>query len=173
MGFTRLRSLNLGNVLTGRLVPTADRLRDLGTRFGLRRCEVRIVRTRWTRGVRFKGEEEVITQAVLLPNPKVMDLGSLRFVNEPGGLMEDCQIEVREISGRYTEDFLRGLGEGGTAVPDDESVYYEIEFFQGGSSNVLRRFVLAGAPSYNPGALQWVVKLRRAQGERQRDGSTR
>ncbi len=170
---TSLTSLDLQKTIAGRFVKVGDSLRNLNTKFGVRRCIVRQVRTKWSGGARWRGEEAVLSEVELLPNPKVVDLSTLREVVSSTALMEAGQVVVDEISGTYTEDFLRGL-DGRGEIPEDESFYYEIEFRSVGSaSNPRRRFVVASNPNYVADDVRWVLTLSAAQGNRLRDGSPR
>ena len=170
---TSLDGLNLANTLAQKFVGVGDSLRDLNTKFGVRRCSVRLIFTKWSGGKRHHGEEAVYSTVTLLPNPKVVDLSTLREVVTASALTEQGLVAVDEISGTYTEDFLRGL-DGRGAIPEDESFYYEIEFHSVGSpSNVKRRFTLASNPNYVADDVRWMLTLTAAQGSRGRDGTTR
>ena len=170
---TSLSTLDISKTLAQKFVKVGDSLRNLNTRFGVRRCTVRQVRTKWSGGKRWNGEEAVISEVELLPNPKVVDLATLREVVSATALTESGQVMVDELSGTYTEDFLRGI-DGRGQIPEDENFYYEIEFRSVGSSNgIKRRFVLASNPNYVADDVRWVLSLSAAQGGRQRDGSTR
>lgn len=172
--FTRLSPLSFQRTLARRFIPLADSLRDLLTFFGLRAYQVRLVRTQWTGRRRGAGEEQVIEETLLEPTPKIGDLTSLTEVLQPGGIDEIGTLEVSQISGRYTEDQLRGLGPGGEDIPPDQQFYWEIEFFKtDGEGNVRRRFYVRGTPNYYPGRLQWVVRLERSHEDRDRDGTPR
>jgi hypothetical protein len=170
---TSLTSLDLTRTIAGRFVKVGDSLRDLNTKFGVRRCIVRQVRTKWSGGRRWSGEEAIVSEVELLPNPKVVDLSTLREVVSSTALTEAGSVVVDELSGTFTEDFLRGIDERG-AIPEDESFYYEIEFKSATTGpGVKRRFTLASNPSYVADDVRWVITLNAAQGGRQRDGSPR
>lgn len=171
--FTLLGS-DIRNTLARKLISVADRLRDLQTRFGLRPYIVRIIRTKWTGGIRGVGEEIITHQRDILPTPKVSDMASLAQIVQPIGLDEVGSLQLAEISGRYTEDELRGLDHEGVGPEPDEQVFYEIEYpNQNGGPSERRRFFARSAPMYNAGRVEWVVTLERAHEGRDRTGDLR
>lgn len=156
------------------LVGTADDLRDLYTRFGLRPYRVRIIRTRWTGGSRGVGEEYLTWSLEIAPTPLVSDLTSLQEVLQPVGLDEVGSLQLSEVSGRFSDENLRGLDVDGTPPADDEQVFYEIEFPRAdGKPGEKRRFFLRSAPHYRADSFEWVVTLERAQENRDRRGGLR
>jgi hypothetical protein len=168
--------LPLCGTLARTLVPVADSLRDLFTTFGLRPYVVNIVRTRWSSGKRGVGVEVVQPNPIaLLPTPLLTDMSAVTEVNTPIGLDEFGEVLVQQISGRYTDDFLRGLDRDGRPPEPDEQVYYEVEFPPPceGREGQRRRFVIKGAPMYFAGRFQWHVRLERARQDRARSGDPR
>lgn len=158
------------STLARRLVPVADRLRNLNTRFGLRPYVVRQVRTRWSGGEQGVGAEVVEDECALLPTPKVESMDGLSEILQPIGLDENGSLRVTEISGSYSEDDLLGLVDG-KDPEEGQQIYYEIEFMQAnGAPSVRRRFTLAGAPVYKPDEFQWVVTLAKSISNRERNG---
>lgn len=156
------------------LIPVADSIRDLRTQFGLRPYVVRIVRTKWTFDERGGGVEFVLNEFVLLPTPKVSDLSGLMEIASSVGLDETGGVFLSEVSGRITEDQLRGLDTDGSPVPEDEQVYYEIEFQSPSNRpNARRRFALRSAPTYLAGKFQWQFRLEKANEDRSRSGEPR
>jgi hypothetical protein len=152
----------------------ADSLRDLRVQFGLRPYLVRIIRTKWTDDERGDGGEFVLNEFPILPTPRVSDLTALTEVVNPVGLDEIGSILLTEVSGRYTEDQLRGLDIDGSPVPDDEQVYFEIEFPRPDSRpGERRRFFLRSAPNYLPDQFQWQIRLEQAHEGRSRTGEPR
>lgn len=173
-GFTVLTDSEFQRTVVSKLIPTVDTLRDLNSQFGLRPYRVRIVRTRWSDGVRGRGAEYITGEMEILPVPKVEDLSAIAEVLQPIGLDEVGGIRVSEISGRYTEDHLRGRDFDGVAVADDEQVFWEVEFLRSDSRpGERRRFNLRGLPYYDASKLQWIVMLERARGDRTRAGELR
>lgn len=169
--FTLLTGLAQSKTLIGKLQPTADRLRDLTTRFGLRPYVVRLVRTAWTGGARGFGSEYVVGELTLLPVPKVSEIGAMeRAMLEPG-LAEQGSIRVSRISAdRYTENDLKGYDAAGNPPGPEEQFFYEIEFATKTGAGVLRRFQLVGVPEYKPGRLCWNVTLARSHDDREANG---
>ena len=173
-GFTRLTTTTAAATLARRFIPLADQLRPLLTVYGLRAYSVMIVRTRWSGGERGIGTESMVSEMRLEPTPKLGDLTSLTETLHSIGIDEVGTVDLTQISGRYTEEQLRGLESGEDELPRDEQVYYEAEFFRtDGGPSTHRRFCLRGTPNYAPGKLSWGVRLERAHEDRTRDGDVR
>lgn len=164
-GFTVHNAEEFGNTLGQKLIKTVDRLRDQHTRFGLRPYVVKIIRVRWTGGERNFGEAIVVREDVLLPTPRVQDLASLRDVLDMVGQQEAGELRVSEISGRFSEGFLRGVDAEGDPISPDESVFWAIEFTgQGRGGHVERRwFQPSSVPVYSADRFEWALSLARAQ----------
>ncbi len=172
--FTDPTTLDLKRTLAQQLIPVADSIRDLHTRFGLRPYKVRVVRVRWSGGMRGHGTPHVASTMDLLPTPLVQDLTTLTEILQPIGLDEVGTISVAEISGRFTDDDLRLQSKNGVPPGPDEEVFYEIEFPQpDGGPSVKRRFFLRGAPYYSAGRFQWSIRLEKANEDRSRRGDPR
>lgn len=166
--------MNLRNTLAQKLIPVADSIRNLNTRFGLRPYKVRIVRVRWSAGVRGRGVPDVVDELDLLPTPIVQDLNTLTEILTPVGLNEVGVVSVAEISGRFTDDQLRFLSKDGVEPGPDEEVFYEIEYPEPDrGTSVKRRFYLRGAPYYAAGQFQWRLRLIKADEDRDRIGDPR
>lgn len=170
--FTEASASQLKGTLARRFVPLADSLRDMLTKFGLRPYVVRVVRIQWSGGRRGVGVPSVVSSESLLPTPKVMGLDGLTEFIQPVGMDEIGGIEVTRISGRYTEEQLRGFDPAtGDGIPKDTEFFYEVEYPQpGGAPPVKRRFYPSAAPTYYPGKLQWTVRLEKAHEDRSRNG---
>lgn len=172
--FTDLRPGDFPKTLAGRLICTADNVRDLYTRFGLRPYKVRIIRTRWTGGRRGQGEEFITHERPIRPTPLLADLGAISQIVNPIGLDEVGGVQLSEITGTFTDDDLRGLDSAGTPPEPDEQVFYEIEFPRSdGQPGERRRFFLGAAPMYQADQFQWIVRLERAHEGRDRRGDLR
>jgi len=172
--FTKLTAECFDKSLARSLVCTVDSLRDLYTSFGLRPYLVRIIRTKWSGGRRGAGQESVYREMLLEPTPRVMDLDGLTEILQPVGLDEVGGINVDQISGRYSEDELKGAIPDGDPIDKDENVFYEIEFPQpDGRPNIRRRFLLRSAPFYEADNYQWGVRLERSHEDRSRQGEPR
>lgn len=172
--FTSLKTGEQKNTLAHKLIPVADRLRDLHTKFGGRTYKVKIIRTKWSGGRRGIGEEYVTSELIILPTPLVVDLSSLQEVLTPVGLNEVGSVQINEISGRFSEEQLRGLDSNGVEIPNDEQVYYEIEFprIRDGKSPIRRRFIISQAPNYSPYSFQWRITLSKVDEDRNALGET-
>jgi len=165
MGYTVPDARMLRASLGQKLVPVVDGARDIATKLGLRPYVVRLVWTRWSEGARGEGSEIVAKTEVLTPIPKSPDLSDLSTVVGAGGEEEQGSIRVNGISGRYSENFLKGCDEEGNPPADDVSFYWEVEFPLAGSGKVVRRFSVRGVPVYLAGSLQWAVDLERVHAE--------
>lgn len=173
-GFTKATPQIVKRSIANKLIRIGDKLRDLNTRFGVRRYNVRILRTVSDGEQRGAGVETVLSELLLLPTPKISDMSGLRAVLNLSGLDEVGDIQLSEVSARFTEDQLRGYGEDGAPPAKNENVYYEIEFVRtDGRDSDRRRFVVATAPNNVPDNVEWVISLKRARGDRLRDGSVR
>jgi len=169
-GFFKVTSKSLPNTLARKLIPVADRLRNLYSVFGLRPYVVRTVRTQWSSGIRNQGVEQVIESVDILPTPLLSDLTGVIELNTAIGLDESGEVMVSQISGRYTEDQLRGFDPTGQQLEKDQSFYYEIEFPLRGDSE-RRRFIIKAAPMYHSDLFSWTIKLERQRPDRSRNGT--
>lgn len=166
--------MNLRSTLAQKLIPVADNIRNLNTRFGVRPYKLRVVRVRWSGGRRGRGVPSIEHEMDILPTPMVQDLSTLTEVVNPIGLDETGVVGVSEISGRFTEDQLRLATDAGDPPDPDEEVFYEIEFPQSADkSSIRRRFYLRGAPYYDAGRFQWQLRLEKANEDRARNGDPR
>ena len=159
--------------VAGCLGPVVDRIRDLYACLGVRRYVVRLVKTRWTGGERGDGVEEVVSETVLVPIPRVSDVSNMSATNTAVGEVEMGQLTVSEISTRYTEDELMGRGPAGEPIADDENFYWEVEFVgRNDPMPMKRRFTTNSPPNLTPDKFQWSIKLTRAIEDRSRSGQT-
>lgn len=171
---TDIAGADYQNTVARRLVPTADRLRNLLTRFGLRPYKVRMVVVRWSEGFRGRGVPNVLSVVDMLPTPAVLSLDGVTQVVNPVGEQEEGTISLSEISGCYTEEQLRGQGPQGEPIPPSDEFFYEIEWPKpNGMASVKRRFNVRGAPAYQADNFQWTVRLERSLGDRNRAGKPR
>src|SRR5258708_7147556 len=147
------------------LIPVGGAVRDLNARFGMRPYVTRWVFTSWSGGARGVGEEFMVgTPENILPPPLLLDLQTLTPVVSPIGLSEQGGVLLTEVSGCYTEEQLRGAASDGSAVPADQSFYYEVEFLRAdGAPGEKRRFSVDGVPVYMPDDVQWQVRVARAR----------
>lgn len=155
------------------LVKPADSLRNLLTVLGVRPYVVRMVYTRYSGGARGIGEESVVSCDAILPTPLILSLDGLSRIVSVVGADEQGGVLLTEVSGCYTEDQLRGLGDGGAELPPDQSFYYEVEFLSMQPQGERRRFSQSGVPEYVPDQYGWRMRLERAQRDRTRAGAPR
>ena len=168
--FTTLDRSGFAATLGQKLIPVVDSVRDLATRLGTRPYRVYLVVTKWAEGERGLGVEEVLRVTEILPVPKVASMDGLALQLQTIGIDEIGSVRVSEISGRYTEDQLRGNASDGTPVHADENFYWEIVFLRTDGEQPRRRFLPRGLPSYDPTRIQWTASLVRASRDRDRDG---
>jgi hypothetical protein len=173
-GFTVSTPALLKQSLAQKLIPVADKVRNLYTDFGARPYRVRFVRSRWTAGRRGAGIETIVSTMEILPTPKVVDLNTLAEVVTPIGTTEIGLVQLQQVSGRYTEEMLTGVDPDGNPVGDGDDAYYEIEFFRrDGRESDKHRFALAAAPYYFATKFQWNITLDAQIEKRRRDGTPR
>lgn len=164
----------LAHSLGRALIFPVDKIRDLNTRLGLRPYIVRWIYTRYSGGARGIGEESVIVDERVLPTPLILDLSGVAEIVTAAGADEQGGVMLTEFSGCYTEEKIRGLGDGGESIPADQAFYYEIEFLRAdGVRGERRRFVISGVPEYSADDYTWRIKLARSRPDRQRNGATR
>jgi hypothetical protein len=169
--FTKVSGQQIIGSLARKFVPLADSLRDLFTKFGLRPYTVKMVRVAWSGIERGVGMPQVESETLIEPTPKITDFTALQEVLQPVGLDEIGGILVSEISGRYTEDELRGLKPGETEIPPNVEFFYEIEYPRADNGPVTkRRFFPRSAPAYESGALQWSLRLEKTAENRALNG---
>lgn len=152
------------------LVPVADAVRDLKVQLGLVPYRVSMVRVKWSGRRRGLGEPAVVGVFEILPTPVATDLSALTDIVQTIGREEQGSIMLTKISGRYTEDQLRGYDFDGQPIAEDEQVFWEIEFLGTGDK---RRFVSTSAPSWLPKTFEWTMRLEKAVENRDRDGGLR
>lgn len=169
--FTVINDRQASKTLARRFIPLADSLRDMLSSFGLRSYTVTVVKVEWTGRRRGVGTPVTISEEVISPTPKLAAFDALQEVIQSAGLEEVGSIELSQISGRYTEEQLRGFTEEGDPLPDNVDFFYEVEFFpHNGGPSFRRKFVPRSAPTYFPGRLQWTMRLERAVDDRLRNG---
>ncbi len=168
--FTEVSSSQAKKTLARGFIGLADSLRDMLTRFGLRTYKVTIVKVEWSGNRRGRGTPQVVSELVVLPTPKISAVDSLSEIVQSGGGLESGTLELTQISGRFSEEQLRGLGSDGEAIPPNQEFFYEIEFFPHEGPSVKRRFIPSGPPAYYPGRLGWSIKLARSYDNRDRNG---
>lgn len=141
------------------------------------------------------GEPTLLCEVELLPTPDVGSLGGIQKSQDAVGLTERGSVTVTQVSARYSEDYLMGLVSPFRDEKFPDSLRPGVDFFweirEDRSSSfvapgyagapdqlpgsaltpVRRRFHVAATPDRDSSTFQWVVQLRRADGERGRDGS--
>lgn len=166
----------LCSTLARDLIATVDSIRDLNTQFGLRPYVVSLVKTRWSGSKRGVGAEELVADPItLLPTPRISDMSGVAEITTAVGLDEFGEVILSEVSGSYTEDFLRGADSEGRPPAADENFFYEIEFPPActGGEGDRRRFFIRSAPMYFADRFQWNLRLERQRQDRTRAGDLR
>lgn len=157
--------------LVKELTPTVDAVRDIHTQLGTRGYIVKVVRTVWSGGERGVGVEQVMWEKHILPTPLISDVKAVRQELLSIGTQEMGEVQVSEISPRYTEDDLMGRESDGSPVPKDQVVYWEIQDDIGNpNGSTRRRFTPIAAPFRDPTQFEWSIQLVRARGDRTRAG---
>lgn len=172
-GFTDPRTQNLRTTLARSLVPCVDAIRNLYTCFGVRSYTVSLVRTQWSGGFRGSGVEAVLSEEVILPTPRVSSLNGVEQLAQSAGLLESGTLRVDQISPRFAEDALQGLGAGGASIPEDQNFYWEVTVLFPDGSQRRRRFFPKVVPNLDMMKFEWQVTLEKAADDRGRDGSPR
>jgi hypothetical protein len=168
--FTEVTDKQAAKTLARGFIPLADSLRDLLTRFGLRTYSVKAIKVEWTGRRRGVGAPTIISEELISPTPKLTAFDALQEVIQTAGLEEVGSIELSQISGRYSEEQLRGFTDAGDPLPDNVEFYYEVQFFPHTGPSFRRKFMVRSAPTYFPGRLQWTLRLEKAVDDRQRNG---
>lgn len=138
------------------------------------------------------GRPVLLREVEILPTPLVSSLTSISKDADAVGATERGTITVSQISASFSEDFLTGLAcpfveDGREGLLPGVEFFYEIRenraagFIDPGfvgqagrtqeAEPTRRRFAVVGVPERMPDRFEWVVNLRRADGERDRDGS--
>lgn len=175
-----LRNDELDRTLAAKLIPIVDRIRQLNTRFGTRSYRVFLVHVQWSGLRRGAGTPQELSRVEILPTPACADLDSVSEVLRPQGRTEEGGLSVTEISGKYSEDDLRGLTPDLIDVTNPRTLLPNVEFFwevvearSASPAPVRRRFTLGAAPSLSKDTIQWRVQLMRQDYDRSRTGAIR
>lgn len=181
-----------------RFAPTADRLRQIVTNFGLRPYRVWLVWTRWSGTERGVGKEKEVVRLEILPTPKIANLDtSIRYQMISAGYLPTGSIMVSNISALLTQDQLTGLAiptrefvcrndpptiESARRLPPKPSEYrlpnpYDFYWLvcedgRGDDPPAENKFRLSSWPWRDAGNIGWRVALERVSSDPARDGDT-
>lgn len=165
------------STLASKLVPTVDLVRNLYSKFGVRPYRVFMVHSQWTGGEQGIGQEVITSRIEILPTPRLRDMGAVNTVMRETGLTEEGDIEVDQISARYTEDDLTGrtpdLRDSNLPRTSAMAVdfYWEIVENRGQDPYpVIRRFNPRNVPGLSRDGFQWRVTLIKQDYDRGRRG---
>jgi hypothetical protein len=155
----------VGRTLIDKLVGKADKIRQLATKLGIRPYRVFLVHSGWTGEERGEGRERELSRVELLPTPRVSPLDAVSRVPFHAGAYPVGSIRVDEISMRYTEDQLNGLGyprTGADEVPERFDFWYElVEDGRSGGPVRPQKYRILGQPFRNAEQVFWAVALER------------
>lgn len=165
--------------LAGRLVPVADKLRNLKARFGIRPYRVFMVHATWTGGKRGVGNQVITSRREILPVPRVREIDSVARALRATGLTEEGDLVIDEISAKFAEDDLTGRTpdlvnpENLRTSRSDVEFWYEVQEARASAPTVIRRFSPpVRTPSLSRDGLQWKVTLTKQGEDRGRNGGT-
>lgn len=156
----------------------ADKLRQLGTKFGIRSKRVFLVWTQFSGNERGEGDEEIVKRLEILPTPKVIDLTSVSLNPFSAGKYPVGSIRVTEISLTLTQDDLAGTkgpwADQQTTVPEDWDFFWLVqEDGRGDNPPAETRYRLAATPNRKEGNVCWEVVLERTAEDLTRSGASR
>lgn len=159
--------------LVNRFGPTADRLRQLATKFGVRPFRVFLTWTKWSGGERGAGTETVAKRIEILPTPRVRSLDSVALSTYGAGVIPVGSIQVDRISvDAFTFDLLTGHTvptPHEDAIPEPYEFFYEVvEDGRGDPNPVRQRYRLMSSPARRAGSVDWIVRLERESLDRTR-----
>lgn len=159
-----LQPFQARRTLANRLSPTADRLRQFCTKFGIRPYRVFLVWTVFDGEERGEGTERELARVELLPTPKTAELTSLQQGPYVGGVLATGTVKLDRISAGYTAAQLTGLQVPGRGqeldMPENVDFWYEMrEDGRGTDLPVPQRFRLSSAPFRAAGRVCWTVIL--------------
>jgi len=147
-----------------------DDIRQLATDLGARPYTVHVVRIAWSGGEVGRGEPSTALELQILPTPRLTGVGEGAVRSqEPGGAIERGDVRLTGVAPRYTEDELGNY----FGVEPGEECFFEVRIDQRDGEARRRRYVLARPPERRPEHCDWVLVLRRHDGDRQRDGTRR
>lgn len=165
--------------LASELVGVIDDIRTIPAELGVRPYRVFLLHAQWTGGEVGEGQMHIVSRKEITPPPRVQDVSGINQVLRQGGVSEEGDVKVDEISARYSEDDLLGLTPD-LLDPNDRrrllrgvEFFYEMEEYRDSDRpTAKRRFTLANTPTLSREGLQWTVTLLKQDGDRMRDGST-
>lgn len=183
--------------LAHRLGGRVDRLRQIGTRFGIRPTRVFLTWTQWSGAERGAGDETILLRVEILPTPRTTDSAALTRRPWSSGQFPEGSIRIDRISVLLTQDNLAGRvmpmnlpqsyyahrssqGEpvGGTRFdpksnPQRDFFYELVEDGRGDDPADRQRFRVLGRPWRDAGNVQWSVMLEEASETTDRAGQSR
>ena len=139
----------------------------MNTDFGLRPYRVFSVVYRWTGGAIGRGEMKLASERELLPTPKVKDI-SVRHEAQDAGYVERGDVQLREVSPRYTEDDINALFHQSPLPPGFQG-FVEMFIDARDGKTERRRFSVRGVPIRDAAKFEWSVQLIRQDAQRDRD----
>jgi len=163
--------------LAFKLVPVADKIRALASKFGLRPYRVFLVHGTWTGEREGQGQLLRTSRRELLPTPRVRSMDSVRQYLRATGRTEDGDIYIDQISASIPEDDmlgktpdLRDPSNPRSALEVSEFWWEVVEERPSDPKPVIRRFVPASAPDLRRDSLAWSINLTKQDYDPSREG---
>lgn len=167
------------STLAGRLIPIADKLRNLNALYGLAIYRVWLVHIEWTGRKVGEGQERVISRREVLPVPRVRDFNAVRRIPSFAGVIEEGDLVIDRVSARYTEDDLMGRTPDLTdpnarrTTPRNRQFFWEVRENRNSTPPPpIRRFSPpTAAPMLSRGGFAWTVILTKQAVDPSRHGA--
>jgi hypothetical protein len=173
------RSLNAEEAkrtLANRLGPRVDRLRQFGTKFGVRSYRVFLCWDKFSGDEYGDGERKHIARIEILPTPRVRSLDGVSLNSMNAGMVPIGSVRLDLVSVTYTYDTLRGKVlpvKHEDHIPEPWDFYYEIvEDGRGDPQPVRSMFRLLSEPHRAAGSVSWQLMLQRISGDNKRNGAS-
>jgi hypothetical protein len=157
-----------------RFARTADRLRQIATKFGVRPYRVFLTWSVWSGDERGEGTETIVRRNEVLPTPRITSMDSVTFSPYHAGILPVGSVKVDRISvDAFTFDLLRGHyvpNPEEDLIPEPVDFYWEVvEDGRGDVSPIRAKFRLLNYPMRRAGAVEWTCLLERVSEDRTRD----
>jgi len=165
-----LREQTSPRTLVEDLGDVVDDIRQIASDLGARPHTYHSITVRWSGGDIGRGEAEVIRDVAIVPTPRTEPVGYLDRSLLEAGVIERGDVVLTGVSPRLTEDEIDTLCGNVVDAPGYETFVEQRMDVRDGSTR-RRRFVAAKAPERRTS--DWRIVLRRADGDRARDGEPR
>lgn len=146
-----------------------DDLRQLYTEFGLRPYRVFSVVVSWPGGAVGRGKPVVVSEAEFLPTPEVRDMQGINNVARAAGVVERGQVQLRQLSPRYTEEDLAVLFHQ-QPLPPAHQGWIEVRIDRRDGATKRRRLFPQAIPYRKAAGFEWRANLTSQDERRSRFG---